>query len=66
MNVNPITFSEDGRLFVALDFFGDALYELDPDLVKPPRLITQDLGWLNGIDWGPDGFLYGPIGRKEK
>jgi sugar lactone lactonase YvrE len=66
MGVNPITFSEDGRLFVALDFFGDALYELDPDLVKPPRLITQDLGWLNGIDWGPDGFLYGPIWTKGK
>jgi sugar lactone lactonase YvrE len=62
--VNPITFSDDGRLFVALDFLGDALYELDPDLVDPPRLIAKDLGWLNGMDWGPDGFLYGPIYTK--
>jgi len=59
--VNPITFSDDGRLFVALDFLGDALYELDPDLALPPRLIAQNLGFLNGMDFGPDGRLYGPI-----
>ncbi len=62
--MNPITFSEDGRLFVALDFFGDALYELDPELSDPPRLIAENLGWLNGFDWGSDGFLYGPIWTK--
>jgi len=59
--VNPITFSDDGRLFTALDFLGDALYELDPDLQAPPRLITKNLGFLNGMDVGPDGRLYGPI-----
>ncbi|MGK3967613.1 hypothetical protein WMF38_26000 [Sorangium sp. So ce118] len=59
--VNPITFSDTGRLFVALDFFGDALYELDPELSDPPRLIASNLGFLNGMDWGPDGRLYGPI-----
>jgi sugar lactone lactonase YvrE len=66
--VNPITFSDDGRLFVALDFLGDGLYELDPELVDPPRPIvisTPDvpvpLGFLNGMDWGPDGRLYGPL-----
>jgi sugar lactone lactonase YvrE len=59
--VNPITVSDDGRLFVALDFLGDALYELDPALEAPPRLITENLGWMNGMDWGPDGLLYGPI-----
>ncbi len=62
--VNPITFSDNGRLFVALDFLGDALYELDPDFVAPPRLIAENLGWLNGMDWGPDEFLYGPIWSK--
>jgi sugar lactone lactonase YvrE len=61
---NAITFSHDGRrLFVALDFMGDALYELDPALVDPPRLIAENLGFLNAMDWGPDGFLYGPILR---
>ena len=61
--VNPITFSDTGRLFVAQCFFGTGLYELDPTGVKPPRSITDDLGpncGLNGMDWGPDGRLYGP------
>jgi sugar lactone lactonase YvrE len=61
LGVNPITFSDDGRLFVALVYFGDALYELDPDLIDPPRLIAEDLGFLAGMDWGPDGFLYGAL-----
>lgn len=59
--VNPITISDDGRLFVALDFFGDGLYELDPELVEEPRPILEAPGWMNGMDWGPDGRLYGPI-----
>src|SRR4030095_931987 len=61
--VNPITFSDDGRLFVAQCFFGDKLFELDPLGVKPARVIREDLGpgcGLNGMDWGPDGRLYGP------
>jgi len=62
--VNPITFSDDGRLFVALDFMGDTLYELDPELAEPPRLIAENLGWLNAFDFGPDGFLYGPLIQK--
>jgi sugar lactone lactonase YvrE len=61
LGVNPITFSDDGRLFVALDFFGDAFYELDPALVAPPRLLAEQLGFLNAFDFGPDGYLYGPI-----
>ncbi len=60
--VNPITFSDDGRLFVALDFFGDGLFEIDPELNAPPRsIIAGNLGWMNGMDWGPDGRLYGPV-----
>ena len=61
--VNPITFSDDGRLFVAQCFFGDRLYEVDPDGVGQPRLLSDQLGpdcGLNGMDWGPDGRLYGP------
>lgn len=37
VGVNPIVFSSDGRLFAALAFLGDALYELDPNLIEPPR-----------------------------
>jgi len=61
--VNPITFSDDGRLFVAQCFFDDKLFEVDPDGVNPARLISDQLGpgcGLNGMDWGPDGRLYGP------
>src|SRR5262245_46329240 len=50
-----ITFSDDGRLFVAASTLGtEALYELDPSGVNPPRLIAQGLGGLNAMDWGPD------------
>lgn len=65
--VNPITFSDDGRLFVGLDFLGDGLYELDPNLINTPRAIVPyvqgafPIGNLNGFDFGPDGFLYGPV-----
>ena len=61
--VNPITFSDDGRLFVSQCALGDHLFELDPEGVEPPRLISDQLGpgcGLNGMDWGPDGRLYGP------
>lgn len=61
--VNPITFSDDGRLFVAQCFFGTNLYEVDPRGLDPARLISDTLGpgcGLNGMDWGPDGRLYGP------
>jgi sugar lactone lactonase YvrE len=65
--VNPITFSDDGRLFVALDFQGDGIYELDPNLINPARAIVPNvpgvfpIGFLNAFDFGPDGLLYGPI-----
>ncbi|MFD1314784.1 YncE family protein [Namhaeicola litoreus] len=45
--VNPITFLEDEdnpenlRLFVGLDFEGDGLYELDPNLIDDPRPIVE-------------------------
>jgi sugar lactone lactonase YvrE len=61
--VNPITFSDDGRLFVSQCFMGDKLFEIDPAGAKPPRLISDQLGpgcGLNGMDWGPDDRLYGP------
>ena len=63
LGVNPITFSDDGRLFVARCALGDGLFELDPDGVEEPRLIADGLGpgcGLNGMDWGPDDRLYSP------
>ena len=61
--VNPITFSDDGRLFVSQCALGDKLFEIDPDGIEEPRLISDQLGpgcGLNGMDWGPDERLYGP------
>ena len=60
VGVNPITISDDGRLFVGLAFVGDGLYELDPELQEAPRLVRAEFGFLNGFDFGPDGFLYSP------
>ena len=66
--VNPIGFTDDGRLFVALCFLGDGLYELDPNLVEPPRPIIVateanpfPLGFLNAFDFDAEGRLYGPL-----
>ena len=66
--VNPITFNDEGRLFVGLDFLGDGLLELDPELLAPPRPIVvaseevpYPLGFFNAFDFGPDGRLYGPL-----
>lgn len=64
--MNPIAFTADGRLFVGQAFFGDGLYELDPDLADPPRVVIPDskappfISQLNGFDFGPDGMLYSP------
>jgi sugar lactone lactonase YvrE len=61
--VNPITFSDDWRLFVSQCFLGDHLFEIDPNGLEEPRLISDQLGpgcGMNGMDWGPDGKLYGP------
>ncbi|MEX1287560.1 MAG: hypothetical protein AB1Z57_06450 [Acidimicrobiia bacterium] len=57
--VNPITMSDDGRLFVGRLFLGEGLYELDPDLVDPPVEINGALS-VNSFDFGPDGHLYAP------
>ena len=57
--VNPITISDDGRLFVNRLFLGQGLWELDPDLVDPPVEINGALT-VNSFDFGPDGYLYAP------
>ena len=67
--VNPLTFSDDGRLFVSQCFFDDKLFEVDPAGVEAPRLISDQLGpgcGLNGMDWGPDGRLYGRAGFSNR
>ncbi len=57
--VNPITMSDDGRLFVNRLFLGTGLYELDPELVDDPVVLNENLT-LNSFDFGQDGHLYAP------
>lgn len=61
---NPLTFSDDGRLFAAQCFGPEnGLYEIDPEGTVGPRLIFGGLPGcaLNAFDFGPDGFLYAPM-----
>ena len=61
--VNPIAFNAEGRLFVAQAFVADGLFELDPELIGPPRQIlgTGDPTYhLNGFEFGTGGYLYAP------
>jgi sugar lactone lactonase YvrE len=73
--INSLAFTKDGRLFASQDFLGDALWEIDttalrPDAPKadtppkPARKVLDNLGGLNGFDFGPDGLLYGPLWSK--
>ena len=57
--VNPITMSEDGRLFVGRVFLGTGLYELDPMLEAEPIALDPALQ-VNSFQFGPDGLLYAP------
>jgi sugar lactone lactonase YvrE len=45
-------------------FLGDTLYEIDVEGVKPPRVIMEKMGGLNGFEFGPDDRLYGPLWFK--
>ncbi len=63
--VNPITLDDDGTVWVGRGFPGDGLYAIDPVLAAPPRLVADSLNWINAMDIGPDGMLYGPVSTKE-
>jgi|WetSurSiteA1Bulk_404760.scaffolds.fasta_scaffold10710_1 sugar lactone lactonase YvrE len=61
MGVNPITFSPDNQwLFSSRDFMGKGFFKVRPDGTGYEELLP-DLVNLNGFDFGPDNFLYGPI-----
>jgi sugar lactone lactonase YvrE len=64
-NANPITFTDDGRLFVGLAVTADGLYEVDPVGRDAPRLLNDELGNVNGFDVAMDGMLYGPRANGE-
>lgn len=62
--INSLAFKQDGRLFATQVFLADALYEIDVKGEKPARKIIENMGGLNGFDFGPDGYLYGPLWFK--
>lgn len=65
--LNSLDFDRrNGKLYASQVFLGDALWELDREGVKPPRLIAKDLGGFNGFEVGPDGMLYGPLWFKNR
>jgi streptogramin lyase len=62
--INSLAFRKDGRLYATTVFLGDALYEIDVEGTKPPRMILEKMGGLNGFQFGPDDLLYGPLQFK--
>ena len=62
--INSLAYRKDGRLYATQVFLGDALYEIDVEGVKPPRMIMEKMGGLNGFEFGPDDKLYGPLWFK--
>lgn len=62
--INSLAYTADGRLFASRVFIGDELYELDAEGRRPPRKVMENLGGLNGFEFGPDGLLYGPLWFK--
>ena len=62
--INSLAYRKDGRLYATTVFLGDTLYEIDVEGVKPPRMIMEKLGGLNGFEFGPDDMLYGPLWFK--
>jgi streptogramin lyase len=62
--INSLAYRKDGRLYASTVFLGDTLYEIDVDGVKPPRMIMEKMGGLNGFEFGADDMLYGPLWFK--
>jgi sugar lactone lactonase YvrE len=62
--INSLAYRKDGRLYATTVFLGDTLYEIDVDGVKPPRMIMDKMGGLNGFEFGADDMLYGPLWFK--
>jgi outer membrane protein assembly factor BamB len=62
--INSLAYRKDGRLYASTVFLGDTLYEIDVEGVKPPRMIMEKMGGLNGFEFGPDDLLYGPLWFK--
>ncbi len=58
--INPVGFTDDGRLFVA-QIGIDRFLEVDVSGEQPPRLVAKGIGHLNSFDITADDQLYGPL-----
>ncbi len=59
--VNSITMGNDGLLWVGRDFLGDGLYKIALGESFSVEQVFSEPGWINAMDFGPDGMLYGPV-----
>ncbi len=58
--IDGVTVNAENRVFTAsFASSKDALWELDPFGIIPPRVVVQ-LGGFDAFDFGPDGYLYAP------
>jgi DNA-binding beta-propeller fold protein YncE len=53
IGVNPITFSDDDRLFVAQCFYDNGIFELDPSGATEPRIILDGIRriFVDSMEW---------------
>jgi sugar lactone lactonase YvrE len=58
--IDGVSVNAEDRVFTASFMSGiDAIWELDPDGIEPPRVVAN-VGGFDAFDFGPDGYLYGP------
>jgi len=62
--LNSLALDAKGRLFATQVFLADVLWEMDREGRRPPRKVMENMGGLNGFDFGPDGRLCGPLWFK--
>lgn len=63
-SVNAIAFTPSGRLFVTCVISQEGLYEVDPNGVKPARMVLPNIGRMNAFQFADEKVLYGPIMLK--
>ncbi len=62
--VNPVTFGPDGTLYAATLFGPDRLWAYN--LTEgSARVVTENIGGLNGFEFGGDGLLYTPLPMRQ-
>ncbi|MEC9376083.1 MAG: hypothetical protein VYA80_06895 [Pseudomonadota bacterium] len=58
--INPVGYTQDGRLFVA-QIGIDRFLEIDVNGNQPPKLVAEKIGHLNSFEISDNDQLYGPL-----